>query len=138
MYGQALRHAAEFFIEFFAIDLIMDDEGRCRGVVAIKLEDGSIRFSAQVTILATGGTTGAPISPAPRRIPAPATATPWCCAPGCRCRTWRFVQFHPTGVYGAGVLITEGARGGGLIWSTPRASASCGALRAIRQGPGVT
>src|SRR6266436_922182 len=56
MYGQALRHAAEFFIEFFAIDLIMDEERRCRGVVAIKLDDGSIhRFGAQMTILATGG-----------------------------------------------------------------------------------
>src|SRR5260221_4505260 len=56
MYGQALRHAAEFFIEFFAIDLIMDEEGRCRGVVAINLDDGSIhRFGAQMTILATGG-----------------------------------------------------------------------------------
>src|SRR5262249_59972637 len=56
MYGQALRHSAEFFIEYFAIDLIMDEEGRCRGIVAIKLEDGSIhRFTAQMTILATGG-----------------------------------------------------------------------------------
>ncbi len=56
MYGQALRHAAEFFIEYFAIDLIMDEEGRCRGVVAIKLDDGSIhRFRAHMTILATGG-----------------------------------------------------------------------------------
>src|SRR5215831_14564159 len=56
MYGEALRHAAEFFIEFFAIDLIVDEEGRCRGVVAIKLDDGSIhRFSAHMTILATGG-----------------------------------------------------------------------------------
>ena len=56
MYGQALRHSAEFFIEYFAIDLIMDDDGRCRGVVAINLDDGTIhRFSAQMTILATGG-----------------------------------------------------------------------------------
>src|SRR5258707_6380554 len=62
MYGQALRHAAEFFIEFFAIDVIVDEEGRCRGVVAIKLDDGSIhRFSAHMTILATGGYTGAPL-----------------------------------------------------------------------------
>src|SRR3954463_13000876 len=56
MYGQALRHAAEFFIEYFAIDLIMDEDGRCRGVVALSLDDGSIhRFRAQTTILATGG-----------------------------------------------------------------------------------
>ena len=56
MYGQSLRHAAEFFIEYFAIDLIMDDEGRCRGVIALKLDDGTIhRFRAHMTILATGG-----------------------------------------------------------------------------------
>ena len=56
MYGQALRHSAEFFIEYFAIDLIMDDEGRCRGVVALNLDDGTIhRFRAHMTILATGG-----------------------------------------------------------------------------------
>src|SRR6201993_2623094 len=56
MYGQALRHSAEFYIEFFAIDLIMDEEGRCRGVVALNLDDGTIhRFGAQMTILATGG-----------------------------------------------------------------------------------
>src|ERR1700694_2651762 len=56
LYGQALRHAAEFFIEYFAIDLIMDDEGHCRGVVALKLDDGTIhRFAAQMTVLATGG-----------------------------------------------------------------------------------
>src|SRR6476646_9965364 len=64
LYGQALRHAAEFFIEFFAIDLIMDEEGRCRGVVALKLDDGTIhRFGANMTILATGGY-GAPTIPA--------------------------------------------------------------------------
>src|SRR5258706_2104856 len=66
MYGQALRHAAEFFIEFFAIDLIMDEEGRCRGVVALKLDDGTIhRFRANMTILATGGEPSARIVPPP-------------------------------------------------------------------------
>ena len=56
MYGQALRHNAEFYIEFFAIDLIMDDQGVCRGVIALKLDDGTLhRFRAQTTILATGG-----------------------------------------------------------------------------------
>src|SRR5512143_4327505 len=56
MYGQALRHSAEFYIEFFAIDLIMDDQGACRGVIALKLDDGTLhRFRAQTTILATGG-----------------------------------------------------------------------------------
>src|SRR5260221_4235571 len=71
MYGQALRHAAEFFIEFFAIDVIVDEEGRCRGVVAIKLDDGSIhRFSAHMTILATGGYTRAHSSlTSPRTCP---------------------------------------------------------------------
>src|SRR6266550_1745100 len=56
LYGQAVRHAAEFFVEYFAIDLIMDEEGRCRGVVALNLDDGSVhRFRGQITILATGG-----------------------------------------------------------------------------------
>src|SRR5258705_3130696 len=56
MYGQALRHSAEFYIEFFAIDLIMDDQGVCRGVIALKLDHGTLhRFRAQTTILATGG-----------------------------------------------------------------------------------
>src|SRR5260370_31651432 len=56
LYGQALRNAAEFFVEYFAIDLIVDEEGRCRGVVALNLDDGSVhRFRGQITILATGG-----------------------------------------------------------------------------------
>src|SRR5438045_5629868 len=56
MYGQSLRHSAEFFIEYFAIDMIMDEDGRCRGVVAINLDDGTIhRFRAHMTIIATGG-----------------------------------------------------------------------------------
>src|SRR5260370_31478658 len=56
LYGQAVRHAAEFFVEYFAIDLIMDEEGRCCGVVALNLDDGSVhRFRGQITILATGG-----------------------------------------------------------------------------------
>jgi succinate dehydrogenase / fumarate reductase, flavoprotein subunit len=113
MYGQALRHAAEFFIEFFAIDLIMDDEGRCRGVVAIKLDDGSIhRFSAHMTILATGGygrayysCTGAHTQTGDGNAMALRAGLPL--------QDMEFVQFHPTGVYGAGVLITEGARGEG-------------------------
>src|SRR5207248_865930 len=88
LYGAALKHDAEFFVEYFVIDLIMDDEGVCRGVVALRLDDGTIhRFRAKMTMLATGGY-GAPTSPAHRRTSAPATATPWCCAPACRCRTW--------------------------------------------------
>src|SRR6185295_1388764 len=113
MYGQALRHAAEFFIEYFAIDLIMDDEGRCRGVVAIRLDDGSLhRFSAQMTILATGGYGRAYFS---------CTSAHTCTGDGnamvlragLPLQDMEFVQFHPTGIFGAGALITEGVRGEG-------------------------
>jgi succinate dehydrogenase / fumarate reductase, flavoprotein subunit len=113
MYGQALRHSAEFFIEYFAIDLIMDQEGRCRGVVALSLEDGSIhRFRAQTTILATGGYGRAYFS---------CTSAHTCTGDGnamvlragLPLQDMEFVQFHPTGIYGAGCLITEGARGEG-------------------------
>jgi succinate dehydrogenase / fumarate reductase flavoprotein subunit len=113
MYGQALRQSAEFFIEYFAIDLIMDDEGRCRGVVALSLEDGSIhRFSAQMTILATGGYGRAYFS---------CTSAHTCTGDGnamvlragLPLQDMEFVQFHPTGIYGSGCLITEGSRGEG-------------------------
>src|ERR1700716_627275 len=113
MYGQALRHAAEFFIEFFAIDLIMDEEGRCRGVVALKLDDGTIhRFGANMTILATGGYGRAYFS---------CTSAHTCTGDGnamvlragLPLQDMEFVPFHPTGIYGAGCLITEGARGEG-------------------------
>ncbi len=89
LYQQSLKHDVEFFVEYFALDLIMDEEGVCRGVIAWCLEDGSIhRFRAQ-----TGGAGDRRLRPhlscpAPRRIPAPATATAWCCAPDCRARTW--------------------------------------------------
>ena len=113
MYGQALRHSAEFFVEYFAIDLIMDDEGRCRGVVALCLGDGTIhRFRAQTTILATGGYGRAYFS---------CTSAHTCTGDGnamvlragLPLQDMEFVQFHPTGIYGAGCLITEGARGEG-------------------------
>ena len=113
MYGQALRHAAEFFIEYFAIDLIMDDEGRCRGVIALNMADGTLHRSAPIRPSSRLAAMAAPISPAHPPISAPATATPWSCARGCPLQDMEFVQFHPTGVYGAGVLITEGARGEG-------------------------
>ncbi len=78
MYGQALRHSAEFFIEYFAIDLIMDDEGRCRGVIALSMQDGTLhRFRAQ-NVSWRPAAMAAPISPAPRPISVPATATLWC------------------------------------------------------------
>jgi succinate dehydrogenase / fumarate reductase flavoprotein subunit len=113
MYGQALRHSAEFFIEFFAIDLIMDDQGTCRGVIALKLDDGTLhRFRAQTTILATGGygriyhsCTGAHTQTGDGSAMALRAGLPL--------QDMEFVQFHPTGIYGAGCLVTEGARGEG-------------------------
>ncbi len=112
LYGQSLRYAAEFFIEYFALDLIMEN-GACRGVVAMNMEDGSIhRFRAHETILATGGYGRAYFS---------ATSAHTCTGDGnamvlragLPCQDMEFVQFHPTGIYGAGCLITEGARGEG-------------------------
>jgi len=112
MYGQALRHAAEFYVEYFALDLIMED-GRCRGVVALNLDDGSIhRFRAQMTIVATGGygrlyysCTGAHTQTGDGNAMVLRAGLPL--------QDMEFVQFHPTGIYGAGCLITEGARGEG-------------------------
>jgi succinate dehydrogenase / fumarate reductase flavoprotein subunit len=113
MYGQALRRAAEFFIEFFAIDLIMDDEGRCRGVIALSMQDGSIhRFRSHQTILATGGYGRAYFSCTSAHI-CTGDGNAMVLRAGLPLQDMEFVQFHPTGVYGAGVLITEGARGEG-------------------------
>src|SRR5450631_1998243 len=112
LYGQALRHKTEFFVEFFAIDLIME-EGHCRGVVCLKLDDGTIhRFRSQLVILATGGYGRAYFS---------CTSAHTCTGDGnamvlragLALQDMEFVQFHPTGIYGAGCLITEGARGEG-------------------------
>jgi succinate dehydrogenase / fumarate reductase flavoprotein subunit len=113
LYGQAVRNSTEFFIEYFAIDLIMDEEGRCRGVVALKMDDGSIhRFRSHLVVLATGGYGRAYFS---------ATSAHTCTGDGnamvlragLPLQDMEFVQFHPTGIYGAGCLITEGARGEG-------------------------
>src|SRR5881275_1933967 len=113
MYGQALRHSSEFFIEYFAIDLIMDDEGRCRGVIALNMDDGSIhRFRAQTTILATGGYGRAYFSCTSAHI-CTGDGNAMVLRAGLPLQDMEFVQFHPTGIYGAGVLITEGARGEG-------------------------
>lgn len=113
MYGQALKHAAEFYVEYFAIDLIMDDEGRCRGVVAICLEDGSIhRFRAQTTILATGGYGRAYFSCTSAHI-CTGDGNAMVLRAGLPLQDMEFVQFHPTGIYGSGCLITEGSRGEG-------------------------
>jgi len=113
MYGQALRHSAEFYIEYFAIDLIMDEEGRCRGVVALNMDDGSIhRFSANMTILATGGYGRTYFSCTSAHI-CTGDGNAMVLRAGLPLQDMEFVQFHPTGIYGAGCLITEGVRGEG-------------------------
>ncbi|MED5549683.1 MAG: succinate dehydrogenase flavoprotein subunit [Pseudomonadota bacterium] len=113
LYGQSVRNETEFFIEYFALDLIMDDDGACRGITAWKLDDGTLhRFRAQTVILATGGYGRAYFS---------ATSAHTCTGDGnamvlragLPLQDMEFVQFHPTGIYGAGCLITEGARGEG-------------------------
>jgi succinate dehydrogenase / fumarate reductase flavoprotein subunit len=113
LYGQSLRHNTEFFIEYFALDLIMDDQGTCRGVTAWKMDDGTLhRFRAQRVILATGGYGRAYLS---------CTSAHTCTGDGnamvlragLPLQDMEFVQFHPTGIFPAGCLITEGARGEG-------------------------
>jgi succinate dehydrogenase / fumarate reductase flavoprotein subunit len=112
LYGAALKHAAEFFIEYFVIDLIMD-EGRCRGVVALKLDDGTIhRFGAHMTILATGGY-GRTYFSCTSAHTCTGDGNAMVLRAGLPLQDMEFVQFHPTGIYGAGCLITEGARGEG-------------------------
>jgi succinate dehydrogenase / fumarate reductase flavoprotein subunit len=112
LYQQSLKYDADFFIEYFAIDLIMEG-GACRGVIALSMDDGSIhRFRAQAVVLATGGY---------GRIYFTATSAHTCTGDGnamvlragLPLQDMEFVQFHPTGIYGVGVLITEGARGEG-------------------------
>ena len=113
LYGQSLRHAAEFFIEYFAIDLIMDQDGGCRGVIALKLDDGTLhRFRAKKTILATGGY-GRAYFTCTSAHTCTGDGNAMILRAGLPLEDMEFVQFHPTGVYGAGVLITEGARGEG-------------------------
>src|SRR6202163_1522554 len=113
MYGQALRHSAEFYIEFFAIDLIMDDQGVCRGVIALKLDDGTLhRFRAQTTILATGGYGRAYLTCTSAHT-CTGDGSAMALRAGLPLQDMEFVQFHPTGIYGAGCLVTEGARGEG-------------------------
>ncbi len=112
LYQQSLKHNAQFFIEYFALDLIMEN-GVCRGVIALSMVDGTIhRFKAHLVILATGGYGRAYFS---------ATSAHTCTGDGngmvlragLPLQDMEFVQFHPTGVYGSGCLITEGARGEG-------------------------
>ncbi len=113
LYGAALKHSAEFFVEYFVIDLIMDDEGHCRGVLALKLDDGTIhRFRSQMTILATGGYGRAYFSCTSAHI-CTGDGNAMVLRAGLPLQDMEFVQFHPTGIYGAGCLITEGSRGEG-------------------------
>ena len=113
LYQQSLKHEAQFYIEFFAIDLVMDDDGACRGVLAWDLSTGTLHlFRAHAVILATGGYGRAYMS---------ATSAHTCTGDGngmalragLPLQDMEFVQFHPTGVFGAGCLITEGVRGEG-------------------------
>ncbi len=113
LYGQSLKQKAEFYIEYFATDLIMSEDGQCQGVLAWKLDDGTLHlFNAKTTVLATGGYGRAYFS---------ATSAHTCTGDGngmvarqgLPLQDMEFVQFHPTGIYGAGCLITEGARGEG-------------------------
>jgi succinate dehydrogenase / fumarate reductase flavoprotein subunit len=108
-----LRHNAEFYIEYFAIDLIMDDAGRCRGVVALNMDDGTIhRFTANMVILATGGYGRAYFSCTSAHI-CTGDGGGMVLRAGLPMQDMEFVQFHPTGIYPAGCLITEGSRGEG-------------------------
>ena len=113
LYGQSLRHNTNFFIEYFALDLIMQD-GECVGVIALNMEDGTLhRFRAHKTVLATGGYGRAYFS---------CTSAHTCSGDGnamivragLPLQDLEFVQFHPTGIYGAGCLITEGTQAGGI------------------------
>ncbi|MDB5540727.1 MAG: succinate dehydrogenase flavoprotein subunit [Devosia sp.] len=113
LYGQSLKHNAQFFIEYFAIDLIMGEDGSCQGVIAWKLDDGTLhRFRAKNTVLATGGY-GRSYFSATSAHTCTGDGNGMVARAGLPLQDMEFVQFHPTGIYGAGVLITEGARGEG-------------------------
>jgi len=113
LYQQSLKHDVEFFIEYFAFDLIMDDEGACRGVMAWSLEEGTIhRFRAHCVMLATGGYGRTYFSCTSAHI-CTGDGNAMVLGAGLPLQDMEFVQFHPTGIYGAGCLITEGARGEG-------------------------
>jgi succinate dehydrogenase / fumarate reductase, flavoprotein subunit len=113
LYQQSLRHNAEFFVEYFALDLIMDGEGACRGVMAWNLADGSIhRFRAHTVILATGGY-GRTYYWCTSAHTCTGDGNAMVLRAGLPLQDMEFIQFHPTGIYGAGCLVTEGARGEG-------------------------
>jgi succinate dehydrogenase / fumarate reductase flavoprotein subunit len=113
LYQQCLKHNTEFFVEYIALDLLMDDDGTCRGMLAWNMEDGTLhRFRGHRTVLATGGY---------GRVYFSCTAAHTCTGDGnamvlragLPLEDMEFTQFHPTGIYGSGCLITEGARGEG-------------------------
>ena len=113
LYQQSLKHKAEFFVEYFALDLLMDESGACKGVIALNLEDGTLnRFRANMVIIATGGCGRTFLS---------CTSAHTCTGDGgamtlragLPLQDMEFIQFHPTGIYGSGCLITEGVRGEG-------------------------
>ena len=113
LYQQSLKHEAEFFIEYMAIDLLMDGDGVCRGVVAWNLDDGSIHvFRGHATVLATGGYGRAYFSCTSAHT-CTGDGNGMAARAGLPLQDMEFVQFHPTGIYGTGMLITEGARGEG-------------------------
>jgi succinate dehydrogenase / fumarate reductase, flavoprotein subunit len=113
LYGASLKHSAEYYIEYFVLDLIVDDEGRCRGVVALNLDDGTIhRFRAHMTVMATGGYGRAYYSCTGAHTQT-GDGNAMVLRAGLPLQDMEFVQFHPTGIYGSGCLITEGARGEG-------------------------
>ncbi len=113
LYQQSIKYQAEFFIEYFALDLIMDEEGVCRGVMALNMADGTIhRFSAQAVVLATGGYGRVYFSCTSAHI-CTGDGNGMVLRAGLPLQDMEFVQFHPTGIYGAGCLITEGVRGEG-------------------------
>ena len=113
LYGQSVKHNAEFFIEYFAIDLIMTEDGVVQGVLAWKLDDGTLhRFNAKMVVLATGGY-GRTYFSATSAHTCTGDGGGMAARQGLALQDMEFVQFHPTGIYGAGCLITEGARGEG-------------------------
>ena len=113
LYGQSLRNNAEFYIEYFAIDLLMNDDGACTGIIAWNLDDGTIhRFNAKMVVLATGGY-GRSYFSCTSAHTCTGDGNGMVARAGLPLQDMEFVQFHPTGIYGAGCLITEGARGEG-------------------------
>ena len=113
LYQQSLKHDAEFFVEYFALDLLMDDAGACRGILAWDLDSGTLhRFRAHATVLATGGY-GRTYFSCTSAHTCTGDGNAMALRAGLPLQDMEFVQFHPTGVYGAGCLITEGVRGEG-------------------------